>query len=115
MRPVGLHSLFVRLPSDLRGWVADEATDGHRSMNSVVIEALKLLMVTRVEERRGWKPAAAVSRAIVSVELAQDGPDQGGEIMAILPTGKTFRLSAIIFKGEAEHVKHCSDNADSEA
>lgn len=76
MRQIVPQPLFVRLPSDLRDWVVAEALDGRRSMNSIVIEAVNLLLVTRREERRGRKHAAAVSFAMASAE-----PPQGGSII----------------------------------
>jgi len=65
-------SKFVlRLPPDLRQWIADEAVHSLRSMNAVVIEAVGLLMESRAEERRGHKHAAAVLQAIASGALVK--------------------------------------------
>lgn len=60
--------LSVRLPPDLRSWVADAALEGRRSMNSLIIEAVHFLKLTRADERRGRKHEEAVSHA---VELAK--------------------------------------------
>ena len=61
--------LSVRLPSDLGSWIAQEASDSDCAMNSVVVEALYMLKSARVEERRGSKHDAAVSKAMKLMDL----------------------------------------------
>ena len=63
-----LPRLIVRLPVGIKDWIAEEAIKGHRSMNSVVIEALKRLMVERAQETRSRKHDAAVSHALASAD-----------------------------------------------
>lgn len=65
-----LPRLIVRLPIRVRDWIADEAHKGRRSMNSVVIEAVNVLIATRAQEQRGPKHDAAVTHALASTELS---------------------------------------------
>jgi hypothetical protein len=65
-----LPSLIVRLPPAVKDWIVVEAHKGHRSMNSIVIEALSLLMSARFREERGPRHDAAVAHALNLAELS---------------------------------------------
>ena len=57
-------SIFLRLPADLREWVAHEALVGRRSMNALVIEAVEFLKASRTERLADEKHALAIELAI---------------------------------------------------
>ena len=57
-------ALFLRLPPDLRQWVAHEASVNRRSMNAVVVEAVDILKSTRTDQLAEDQHLAAVDRAI---------------------------------------------------
>jgi len=58
--------LFVRLPADLRRWIAEEAARTRRSLNAVLIEAIYLFRADRTASRCGRDHAAAIEQAIVT-------------------------------------------------
>jgi len=62
-------ALFLRLPADLRGWVAQEALRGRRSQNAVVVQALDLLKTTRTDRQAESRHAAAIELAISVARL----------------------------------------------
>jgi hypothetical protein len=61
--------MFLRLPPDLRQWVAHEALVGRRSMNAVVVEAVDFLKSTRTDQLADDQHAAAIKRAISVAHL----------------------------------------------
>ncbi len=63
------HHLKVRLPGDLRHWVAQEALRGCRSINAVVIEAIDLLKATRTNQLADDRHATAIEMAISVARL----------------------------------------------
>ena len=65
-----LPRLIVRLPVAIKDWITEEAHKGHRSMNSIVIEALSLRMTARSREERGPRHDAAVAHALTSAQLS---------------------------------------------
>jgi len=99
-------SKFVlRLPPDLRQWIADEAVHSLRSMNAVVIEAVGFLMESRAEERRGHKHAEAVLHAIASSELVKGA----WACMIIKPDQHAMQTELLIQKsGEDEPILFAS-------
>ena len=63
--------MFLRLPQDLRLWVADEALRGRRSMNSLLVEAVDFFRGSRSRERRDHDHSAAIEQAISLARLPQ--------------------------------------------
>ena len=62
-------SIFLRLPTELREWVAHEALVGRRSKNALVIEAVELLKASRTERLADEKHALAIELAISVARL----------------------------------------------
>jgi hypothetical protein len=62
-------AMFLRLPADLRQWVAHEAVVSRRSMNAVVIEAVDFLKATRTDQLADDQHAAATETAICVARL----------------------------------------------
>ena len=62
-------AMFLRLPADLRRWVADAALRGRCSMNAVVTEAVDFLMSTRTDQLADDQHAAAIEMAISVARL----------------------------------------------
>ncbi len=62
-------AMFLRLPADLRQWVAHEAVVGRRSMNAVVVEAVDFLKSTRTDQLADGQHAAAIELAISVARL----------------------------------------------
>jgi hypothetical protein len=62
-------AMFLRLPADLRRWVAEEALHGRCSMNAVIVDAVDQLKATRTETLAGDNHAAAVELAISIARL----------------------------------------------
>ena len=62
-------AIFLRLPADLRQWVAHEASVNRRSMNAVVVEAVDILKSTRTDQLAEDQHAAAIERAISVARL----------------------------------------------
>jgi hypothetical protein len=61
--------LKVRLPADLRQWVAEEALRGRSSLNAVIVEAVDQLKATRIETLADDNHAAAIELAISVARL----------------------------------------------
>jgi len=57
-------AMFLRLPADLRQWVAHEASVARRSMNAVVVEAVDILKSTRTDQLVEDQHVAAIELAI---------------------------------------------------
>jgi hypothetical protein len=61
--------MLLRLPADLRQWLAREAVQGSRSQNAVVVEAIDLLRATRTERLADDNHSAAIELAISVARL----------------------------------------------
>ena len=62
-------AMFLRLPADLRQWVAHEALVRRRSMNAVVVEAVDFLKSTQTDQLADDQHAAAIEMAISVARL----------------------------------------------
>jgi hypothetical protein len=62
-------AMFLRFPADLRQWVAEEGLRGRRSMNSVIVDAVEQLKVTRAERLADDSHAAAIELTISVARL----------------------------------------------
>jgi hypothetical protein len=61
--------LKIRLPTDLRQWVAEEGLRARRSMNAIIVDAVSRLKATRTERLAGDNHAAAIELAISLARL----------------------------------------------
>ena len=108
------NALFLRLPADLREWVADEALRSRRSMNAVVIEGVNLLRVTRTDQLADDHHAAAIELAIsvarlpkgTAIILNRDDNSRTTEILVRRPTEPDFSILARV---HGEEVVFASD------
>lgn len=64
-------SIFLRLPADLRQWVAEEGLRGRRSMNAVIVDAIGQSKAIRTERMAEDNHAAAIELAISVAQLAK--------------------------------------------
>ena len=68
----GLPRLLVRLPVDVKEWVAQEALDRGCSMNAVIVEALNAKITSVFGETQNKKHAAAI-KAVIDIEQLPKG------------------------------------------
>jgi hypothetical protein len=61
--------LKIRLPTDLRQWVAEEGLRGRRSMNAIIVDAVGQLKATRSERLAADNHVAAIELAISVARL----------------------------------------------
>jgi hypothetical protein len=61
--------LKIRLPTDLRQWVAEEGLRGRRPMNAIIVDAVGQLKATRTEMLAGDNHAAAIELVISVARL----------------------------------------------
>jgi hypothetical protein len=62
-------AMFLRFPTDLRRWVAEEALHGRRSMNAVIVDAVEQLKATRANRLAEDNHAAAIELTISAARL----------------------------------------------
>jgi hypothetical protein len=87
--------LKVRLPADLRQWVAEEALRNRSSMNAVIIKAVDHLKTTRTARLADNNHAAAIELAIAVAQLPKGS--------AIILQTEHHHLSTDILVREPSH------------
>ncbi len=101
-------AMFVRLPGDLRRWVADEALRGRCSMNAVVVGAIESLKAARADRLADDRHAAAIETAIslgrlpkgTEIILRPDKSERKTQVLVRRPSETRYEILAYVHDAE---------------
>lgn len=111
-------AIYLRLPADLRQWVAHEASVNRRSMNAVVVEAVDILKSTRTDQLAEDQHAAAIEMAIsvarlpkgTAIMLQSVSPGMKTDILVKVPADADFSLLARVWEDEVTFADQSAGN-----
>ena len=101
------HATFIRLPGDLRRWVAGEALRGRCSINAIIVGAVASLKAGQANRRADDRHTAAIEMAITlsrlpkgtEIVLRPSKNERSTEVLVRLPERTRYLLLANV-KGE---------------